>query len=306
MMSVGDEATLERFTRKTWAMYVSPVVLVSLFAYFAYLGSISPATKQNSDLPRFAATRRRNEQGHDDIPRPTPSDEHGDDDILRGCSSILFDLGAKKGTHVRKLFEPHKYPDAKVLKTYDKVFGDPALRRERSSKTGLCAYGFEANPAHQEALQAIEKHYTRMGWSVKMIVPRIVSTVDDKEVTLYDVSWGTSTIRVFRGAQHVSVRTLDFPSFLRRALAARSNGVPGQVLLKMDIEGSEFEVLPVLLENGDLCTGRIDQLMAEFHPEMRKDVSESITTAVLGHKCGGFQVSSLDDESYLNDGKPLP
>eukprot|EP00443_Scrippsiella_acuminata_P127061 CAMPEP_0115690930 /NCGR_PEP_ID=MMETSP0272-20121206/62381_1 /TAXON_ID=71861 /ORGANISM="Scrippsiella trochoidea, Strain CCMP3099" /LENGTH=355 /DNA_ID=CAMNT_0003130867 /DNA_START=170 /DNA_END=1234 /DNA_ORIENTATION=+ len=293
-------------TRRTswiWAMYLSTFVLLA-FACFAYLQRSSPTSKENNDLALELQGRRL------DVPS-APFDEQGHDDLLRGCSSILFDLGANKGTHVRKLFEPQKYPHAKVLKIYDEFFGDVAHRVGPSSETGLCAYGFEANPLHVRTLQLIEHHYLRVGWSVKFIVPKVVSTVDDKEVTLSvdrnvkHASWGTSAARgVIKGANHVLVRTIDFPAFLRRALAARSHDRPGRVLVKMDIEGSEFEVLPVLLENGDLCTGKIDRLLVEFHAFMRK--GHSFIHKVLNHTCGSFSASSFDDESYLMDGRPLP
>merc|ERR1719440_507102 len=84
--------------------------------------------------------------------------------MLEGCSDIFMDVGANRGTHVRKLFEPEKYPDSPYLSIFNATFGSPEHRRKPSAETGICAFGFEANPRQVDNLKAIEKAYAKKGW----------------------------------------------------------------------------------------------------------------------------------------------
>jgi len=47
------------------------------------------------------------------------------------------------------------------------------------------------------------------------------------------------------------------------ATTARSKGPRGQILMKLDVEGSEWTVLPDLMQTGALCA--VDQIFAEYH-----------------------------------------
>ena len=40
-----------------------------------------------------------------------------------GCDSVYLDVGTNIGVQLRKLYEPHKYPGAPVLRIFDEVFG---------------------------------------------------------------------------------------------------------------------------------------------------------------------------------------
>ena len=88
------------------------------------------------------------------------------------------------------------------------------------------------------------------------------------------------------------------------------------VLMKMDIEGSEVEVLPDLIHQQSLF--HLDGLMVEYHvaiakESQRKEATGLIKTLVddyvkfnnLVHK---HQIESieLDDESYYLSHEPLP
>ena len=93
------------------------------------------------------------------------------------CKYVYVDLGTNVGVQVRKLFEPHKYPDAPSVKVFEKYFG-PATP-ERNAVT--CVVGVEANPNHAAKLQQMEKCYNRMGWRTKIYVPRVVATTSEGE-----------------------------------------------------------------------------------------------------------------------------
>ena len=88
--------------------------------------------------------------------------------------------------------------------------------------------------------------------------------------------------------------------------------------MKMDIEGSELEVLTDLLATGSLQ--HVDLTMVEYHPfsfkknDSRADYIDGLQKSVdtltyLSKKLrlqSPINVNSLDDESYANVTFPLP
>lgn len=256
-------------------------------------------------------------------------------DIMDGCSAILFDVGANRGTHVRKLFEPTKYPNATVLKHYDEIFGSAENRSRPFADTKLCAYGFEPNPRFAQILNDIEKSYTDMKWRVKFLSVAVWS--DDRKTIPFQRVRGSSdwashvaddlisnstanSERTEIHTQHNSTATstevpaLNLPSFIQRVLQSRVGD--GKVLMKMDIEGSEFQILPRMLEEGLLCTGKIDYFFAEWHERFLSANELPAGTALkdkvlqgqasMCSKVAATKAVEFDDESYLWDGQPLP
>ena len=43
--------------------------------------------------------------------------------FLDGCRHVYLDMGTNRGIQIRKLYEPHLFPNAKVLPIFDKFFG---------------------------------------------------------------------------------------------------------------------------------------------------------------------------------------
>ena len=90
----------------------------------------------------------------------------------------------------------------------------------------------------------------------------------------------------------------------------------------MDVEGSEYEVLEQMLEKQLLCKTRIDTLTIERHLDKLMDeykVKFDPKTIQKGHdieqrlgkgdSCSEGEptkVITLDDESFIEDGQPLP
>merc|ERR1712083_243636 len=75
-------------------------------------------------------------------------------------------------------------------------------------------------------------------------------------------SYDTNTSRKF------VAETLDLAGFLENHIVNRSTHA-GQkkrtVIMKMDIEGSEYSVLPRLLKKGLLCLDVVDTIYIEWH-----------------------------------------
>ena len=79
--------------------------------------------------------------------------EYEDQNVLDGCYHVYLDVGSNIGVQVRKLFEPHLYPKAKVQTIFDHFFGPIELRSE-----SVCAIGFEPNPNHTTYLKGTLYH----------------------------------------------------------------------------------------------------------------------------------------------------
>lgn len=108
------------------------------------------------------------------------------------------------------------------------------------------------------------------------------------------------------------------------------SSIPPRVVMKMDIEYAEYEVLPDLMLSGVLCNN-IHAVMGEFHQAryyrnnyaltyqgqgdesvwtLERGTAEQISTEWLrmmkhNPNCN-TKISLKDDESYRNDGQPLP
>ena len=85
---------------------------------------------------------------------------------LDGCAHVYLDLGSNIGVHVRKLFEPEKYPKSSMLPIFQQYFGSAEERRKT-----VCAVSIEANPLHLPKLKAVAEAYMAMGWRHYVIAP---------------------------------------------------------------------------------------------------------------------------------------
>eukprot|EP00929_Paragymnodinium_shiwhaense_P024398 TRINITY_DN15020_c1_g1_i1.p1 TRINITY_DN15020_c1_g1~~TRINITY_DN15020_c1_g1_i1.p1 ORF type:complete len:298 (+),score=49.87 TRINITY_DN15020_c1_g1_i1:82-975(+) len=243
--------------------------------------------------------------------------QHGD--LFSGCTSIFVDVGANRGTHVRKLFEPEKYPDAPYLKIFDNSFGPASKRARHHNETGLCAFGFEANPRWVSTLQGIEDAYARKGWRVQFFAPVAVSDHDGSvEFAINDLGlnddWGAGVVKTADNATTIQVQAQDFAAFVQEIKRA---AVPGFKLVKMDIESSEYIVVPELLEQELLCQPVLDVVTIEWHgrrflPDgVDKASASDIENSVMqpSRRClpeAETKFLKFDDESYVDDGMPLP
>ena len=113
---------------------------------------------------------------------------------------------------------------------------------------------------------------------------------------------------------HVIERNIPLP------LGTAKNQTP-TIVMKMDIEGSEYVVLPDLIYSGVLCD--LDFVFGEFHPnfalmdfpghrielktkEEAMHYKDVLTDFIPTSRNCKARFKYLDDESYLHDGIPLP
>jgi hypothetical protein len=255
-------------------------------------------------------------------------------EMFNGCTHIFIDAGSNRGTHVRKLFEPQKYPGTPYFPVLDKAFGEPAWRTRSSAETGICAFGFEANPVWTETLTSISEAYAKQGWRATWFVPVFVSNHSGDTETFYVQSngagensdWEASTVPISSDWENpwtktpvqetsIQVPNIDISSFMQM-LNQYAN--PGNRLMKMDIESAEFTVLPKFLEKKLLCKSKLTALTIEWHdkapfmyPNETKywDAEKTKREVLSSGKCDHEEdtlVLDFDDESYRDDGMPLP
>lgn len=209
-----------------------------------------------------------------------------------GCQHVFLDLGANMGTNIAKLFEPgEKPPRGSLQRAFARYFGGTARERQRS----VCALGIEPNVHHAARLSQIQQAHRAAGWRTTFLA-RAASTEEDQIINFYfDESrrgkahgeWGASiySTKDNRGrgrggangtdGRSTPTRTIDIAGLiqrdvLRRRLPPESRGEAHalrrpSVVLKMDIEGSEFALISRLLALGLLC--QLDFVGVEFHDE---------------------------------------
>ena len=251
-----------------------------------------------------------------------------DADILKfvsGCKLLFLDVGSNRGTHIRKLFEPHLYKTAPYLKIFDGMFGSASFRSQPSSVTGLCAIGIEPNPKWDPRFTQIEKAYQTKGWKVKWLREGVsnrstsITFWGDPDNKSTDFGFSSTHRKSKKKWIPVPVKTRVFAELLEKIHLT----IPeSKKLIKMDVEGSEYEVLEQMLEKQLLCKTRVDTLSIEWHlrrlmrgykvkfdPETVRKYQRIEQRLREGDSCSEGEptkVIELDDESFLSDGQPLP
>ncbi|KAG5186974.1 hypothetical protein JKP88DRAFT_288469 [Tribonema minus] len=234
--------------------------------------------------------------------------------------------GTNYGIQIRKLYEPHLYSGAKVLPLFEEHFG--------SSREGVCAISIEPNPRHTPRLEALETAYRAQGWNIAILTN---TAAYDRHTTLEFAhthkAWDTnasgdrlSNVGHLEGGTY-TVQGIDLPRFVSSVIghmqqhARRSQDVKyepeaaataARFVMKMDIEGAEWTVMPALLASGALC--QLDLVFIEYHPgadafgetPVGTAVREMLPSIVEAYPRCRASILELDDESYDGTGLPLP
>jgi len=249
-------------------------------------------------------------------PATAPSG-YGHPSWLASCRSIYLDVGSNIGVQVRKLFEPGLYPTAPVLTLFEKHFGSPAERCAPAAVSGICALGIEANPDQQNRLRQIETAYTAKGWHVHFYP--VAVAYDDGVVTFQnsaftgrngdvDDSAHISTL-LEKSSNQVNVTAVDFGAFIK-SLPPRSVR-----LMKMDVEGAEWDSLASMDKHGAMCSEHVEEAFIETHdtasrvPDLQprhwhdNQTFTAIQALLARQSCseGTLSISELDDETYADD-----
>jgi len=255
--------------------------------------------------------------------------DYGHPEWIDSCKSIFLDLGSNIGVNVRKLYEPEKYPGAKLLPVLQQKFGDPEKRRSSGKTNGICALGFEPNPQHFEHLKKLESAYTDEGYHVHFYpfaawrddgfmslntTSKRAANSEDKNTQGAHLSMKS---RMWPGSKDIMVRTADLSAF------AKSLPPSSIQLMLMDIEGSEYETLAQMMQKNVLCQKTVNTALIEahewgeithwgdassflsgVHPRSFKAIGQRLQQLTDFNWCESDKVttmSQLDDESYSDD-----
>lgn len=195
-----------------------------------------------------------------------------------GCEAMYIDLGSNIGVQPRAFFEPERYADNYAQAQFNAIFGEGASRRRHA-----CVFGFEPNPAHLPRLREIEGCYRSLGWRLQFF--HAAALDEEGTVELFsDASdhehhWGSGISdalvrdRSGKGMTTDAVPSINIAAWLDDLLATHR---PERVFLKMDIEGSEYVVLPPMHERGLLCMNRVHAMDIEWHDVVRQTLSAEV------------------------------
>lgn len=256
------------------------------------------------------------------------------DNWADGCRSVFLDVGTGRGTNIRMLFEPELYENASALPLLEQYFGPASTRKKHVNESGLCAFGFEANPRFAEQHRDIEIAYAAKGWKVQFFTPVVVYDHDGAEDFYIEDSPDTNALgsSIINPAPDRSIEnnsskryykqelpSARFAELVRTKVADRwlsEDDVVGKVFMYMNIVGAEFAVLPDLLQAGVLCQqSGIDGMLVIEHTQSLESANKSSTPwselkdAIRmqnGCKDPSDLVEMDSDSMYIDAQRPLP
>jgi len=220
--------------------------------------------------------------------------------VNTSCRHILFDFGANIGMHARFVYESEKYSAngrpalSEMYKFFDRHFG--------KKRHHVCVFGIEANEKRCPKLQKLMNVYKTNKWHVNYSCPyavwntKTILHFEDKN----GIGDGTAS-KVVNSDTGTMVHTISVVDYVSNIL---NKFKPDTVLMKMDIEGAEYEVLPALEENGLLCANKIQAMTIEYHWRFTK-YSKKWSVPNTFHCDKKTKFIELDSEDYVKDGKPL-
>jgi FkbM family methyltransferase len=239
----------------------------------------------------------------------------------RDCSQgIYLDVGTNVAVQIRKLYEPEKFPGAKVLPMFDKYFG------QAEDRSRVCAVGFEPNSAHTAYLDTVNAHFSQKALPAHVFTGVAVSSRRGQATFARDPGsakdkheWSASLATWNQPS--ITVQLVDLQNFILDVVVPvvryehEKTGRLPPVVMKMDIEGAEYTLFPAMVVSGALC--RIDLIFAEWHRDSMRRVipgSVNLTKDEMIHAFESMRIThpsckivytELDDESYV-DGTSIP
>ena len=186
------------------------------------------------------------------------------------CKHIYLDMGTNIGIQIRKLYQPNGYPGARIMPLYQQYFG-----KSDEDRRMVCAVGFEANSVHTPVLVKLQEGYQEAGYPCVIFTDTAVSS-EHGVLTFYHDAWAKPSQHEWGASalewQHYNntaftVLRLDQSDFLHSVYKywtrSPSYSTNSKIYAKMDIEGSEYEVLATMLTRGSLCL--INGMQVEWH-----------------------------------------
>jgi len=330
--------------------FILKVFIVVCLCFVLYAGIANNFTISTSNVhnDKFQFVNPNLQNDNDQVQfvnRKLQNDNDQVRNLLDGCYHVYIDVGTNVGIQIRKLFEPEKYPDANVHKVFDTKFGNikERLRPTIDGGSTICAIGFEPNSHHTEQLVKIESAYQQCGWRVVIFTESAASDRNGVGKFYTDeaygsMEWGGGVLPPdINNIAHEKQKDDTKPKFkdvtlirlseflmnvvgTRRIPMVRNRSNPPQIVMKMDIEGSEVDVIPDMLFTGGFQY--INTIMVEWHERLEKTEErkkaqnqlQSIVKTLSSYsetmKDSGAKFSfieiDVDDESYYTSKFDFP
>jgi FkbM family methyltransferase len=168
-----------------------------------------------------------------------------------GGGVLVLDVGANNGKWSRGLME--------------NVFG--ARRSPAQSRVRLVM--LEPQPRFRDVLRGVAEdfnaiHYQAAAWHREANLSLHIGPNSETASLVRDGVAAASNVRPRRSdppPRELSVAAIDLAQLLQREIDQVGAGALS--ILKLDVEGAEYEVLPSLLQSGALCA--VDYLRVEWH-----------------------------------------
>jgi hypothetical protein len=204
------------------------------------------------------------------------------DRLLRenDCTELYIDMGTNIGVQPRKLYEPKCYPKSSSIHMFQKVFGKWAVQHR-----SVCTIGFEPNKRHASRLVKVERHLMGLGARVKMFTATGIGGHDGNATFFTDnnpekgkASRGAPGKKAKKhrpqGAPRGKGNPVTVVSLHSILGAVQDYGRVKTLLIKLDIEGGEYEALGNAAANKVLCSAANKTFLTiEEHPKASPIVS---------------------------------
>ena len=217
-----------------------------------------------------------------------------------------------------------------VLPIFDKYFG-PAPR------CGVCAIGVEPNPRLSARHATVQAALRRAGVGALWLSETGADVVDGTttinmlrvtasgQADINDVGLTTGLALTDQQTKRdvfyarwrknnetrmpiAAINLARLVAFVHSELLRAADGRKSRIVMKIDTEGAEYKLLPHLIRSNAACIA--DLIFLEWHPDVRQKASQSevrrVTEDAFSKPWCHTAVSSIDDETFLKDGKPLP
>jgi FkbM family methyltransferase len=178
--------------------------------------------------------------------------------------NVIFDLGANIG-------------DSALF------FADPNFQCENCHELkGICTkdnkkwimHSFEANPRYNDILDNVTKTVKKYGHTHYLYKQSAAWTKNEKLVFYLDTVnkdydfWGSSLIKdhpdvISSDYKKVTINGIDISEILKKYNS------DDEIVMKIDIEGAEYDLLLHLIKEGSL--NLVDIIAVEYHPKIVKD-----------------------------------
>ena len=206
----------------------------------------------------------------------------------------------------------------------------------------ICVFSFEPNPDHLARHEHLKNAYGSHNWRYTPIHAG-VGHHGGGNITFYhtgdDLGFTTKKSNCRKECRPEHVLIIHLADWIKREVVDRrlpqitsntTTKIPPRVVMKLDVEFMEYEVLPDLMLSGVLCSN-IHAVMGEFHHVVKNiaylwpityEKSNNDVWILDRAKAGEISTEWLrmmehnpncdtkfymkDDESYRNDGQPLP